>query len=1617
MSQKQRSNDNKSAAAKPAGQNQSQAQGQQQLPKPAAGVPRFLILDDHIKFHEWLEVCRRRICVDDKAWWSCLFEAERVVPSLEQEHKEVEIFFAKVSTYADDSDTEEEVSDADLSASEDVPDRTKSSKNRQRRAQASLAETEPSKKPAAKQKKPDSDFKRSYDKTFANSLAKMRFEEGMVFRKQKKAIFMDITLAICEKIINRMKAKSDWVRVSKEYDTVELLNLTEQCHGKYASIPDDFYAARFAVTESIYRLKMRQGQEPDSYAKDVRAAYELKARYAYHGELQTPEIELVHSFINGLTNAHQAYKHHFLDYKNEDRPDTLVQVVADLSKYEAIHGGVGGNDSRSWKSPAQLAIHGNESKTEPKTEKQPRPKTDKGSEKGTGKPSKGPKPDDQCRCCKGFGHWKSQCATFLAQQKEKVVEAPSPKPSEDKTQVHHVRFSGTAVHVAEIPTEEQDGEVFLINHTVDKRRPIGNDPPCTVNLDSGAEASIFCNTDLLTDVKEGEKVTIQTIAGEKSINLWGKFGPIDVMVDPEGNINLLSLHDLENHASKIEYSPGDRYVSMLRESGEVWEFPKPDIGPDGRPNKFYTYTPGEVRMYFSTVAQRESRYTKNEIALAKGAREMKMRLGGASDADLIRFIQNGTAVGCPYTPADIRRATTIYGPDVADLKGKTVDHGPRKPLVVEVDNASEQKRQALYVDIFEIEKQAFILAIMKPLYYRFCAILDNRSTETVKTGLDAILDMIRAKGFVVYRVEIDPERGLIAVKDKLGVPVEVTGAGSHVAIAERSGRVVKDRCRLIIWALPYIMPGRFVRYLVMFVVTRLNLIPRPADGSNLCPRERFTGKKLVYKNDLELGFGDYVEVFYKSDNTMQKRTVSAISMCPVGNDEGSWYFYDLVECTVFQRSQWKSLPIPNTVIEMLNKLAHYDQTMLAKRDYVPMSRVTATVGDIPVERMIVNPRLDIPRYGPDGERLELTIRPRQNAKRKVAPRVVEPNNEPAVQPGPEELAPADGLVEVQVATDDQIGGGDAVLNEGELITTDLFEETEDDEEEVAAGLQFEDGMRRSMRLKEKRDAAELRIDRLSVKESIDKFGDAAHEALIKEFTQMKEMEVFEPIKFENLDADQRKRIIHSSAFLKEKTDENGNVTSVKARWVGSGNEMNRELYGDGSSPTVSTEGVFMQFALSAGSNQKWLTVDIGSAYLHSEMTEFVAVYIAAGLAKYVVAVMPDAGRFVDNKGRLLVRLKKALYGCVQSSRLWFEHMRGVLLSFGFASNEYDPCIFHKGVVGEQCTICLHVDDLFIAADRQEHLDQLIKHLKASFREVKVKDGGVNSYLGMRLRDTDEALEVDMIPYIEECLEWARVEGNAVTPATAELFNVDDGDPVLGKDKQEDFHTGVAKMLYLAKRCRPDILPAVSHLTSRVGKANEKDSSKLQRVFRFLRFTKDRVMRFGKNHPNPKLFGYVDAGFGIHAEGQSRSGLVVTLNGTPVIWKTSKQSLVTKSSTEAELVSLSDGLTDIIWARQLLMSQGYPAMTVEIGEDNQSVLAMLERRKFVGNARTKHINVRFFFAVDRISMKEVSMVYVPTAEMLADFMTKPLAGKQFLYLQDRLLGLTELSTESTYVTVG
>ncbi len=111
----------------------------------------------------------------------------------------------------------------------------------------------------------------------------------------------------------------------------------------------------------------------------------------------------------------------------------------------------------------------------------------------------------------------------------------------------------------------------------------------------------------------------------------------------------------------------------------------------------------------------------------------------------------------------------------------------------------------------------------------------------------------------------------------------------------------------------------------------------------------------------------------------------------------------------------------------------------------------------------------------------------------------------------------------------------------------------------------------------------------------------------------------------------------------------------------------------------------------------------------------------------------------------------------------------------------------------------------------------------------------------------------------------------------------------------------------------------------------------------------------------------------------------------------------KCSTEGELVGVDDIMPIIIWTRQFLLEQGYGIVENLLLQDNKSSILLERNGKGSSGKRTRHINIRYFFITDRVNMKEVSIEWCPTKDMVADFMTKPLQGSHFKRLRDIIMG--------------
>jgi len=186
-------------------------------------------------------------------------------------------------------------------------------------------------------------------------------------------------------------------------------------------------------------------------------------------------------------------------------------------------------------------------------------------------------------------------------------------------------------------------------------------------------------------------------------------------------------------------------------------------------------------------------------------------------------------------------------------------------------------------------------------------------------------------------------------------------------------------------------------------------------------------------------------------------------------------------------------------------------------------------------------------------------------------------------------------------------------------------------------------------------------------------------------------------------------------------------------------------------------------------NRHLLILDVGGAYLNAKINNAAYMFLAPDLVNILLNICPHFVKFRDHKGRMLVQIDKAMYGLVQSARLWYNTITGVLERDGVAPNPMDPCVWNKKVNENQTTLVIYVDDLAISSKSKEDVHAVVRLIQNEFVDVKVKVTYEMSYLGMNLKLTKEGIEVDMINYIEEILEEYDGVHEYTHPADDHLF--------------------------------------------------------------------------------------------------------------------------------------------------------------------------------------------------------------------------------------------------------
>ncbi|KAJ9513300.1 hypothetical protein QJQ45_001343 [Haematococcus lacustris] len=165
------------------------------------------------------------------------------------------------------------------------------------------------------------------------------------------------------------------------------------------------------------------------------------------------------------------------------------------------------------------------------------------------------------------------------------------------------------------------------------------------------------------------------------------------------------------------------------------------------------------------------------------------------------------------------------------------------------------------------------------------------------------------------------------------------------------------------------------------------------------------------------------------------------------------------------------------------------------------------------------------------------------------------------------------------------------------------------------------------------------------------------------------------------------------------------------------------------------------------------------------------------------------------------------------------------------------------------------------------------------------------------------------------------------------------------------------------------------------------------VLRYLRRTAAEGLVY-RGSSREGILGYCDSDFASdRVSYRSTTGYVFVLSAAAVSWRSKLQTTVAASTTEAEYQAAADATKEALFLRKLLHElQDGGGGPVPIRCDSQGAVALLKNP--VESQRSKHIAVMHHMARERVWRGEVLFTYCPTADMVADALTKALPGQKF-----------------------
>ena len=374
-------------------------------------------------------------------------------------------------------------------------------------------------------------------------------------------------------------------------------------------------------------------------------------------------------------------------------------------------------------------------------------------------------------------------------------------------------------------------------------------------------------------------------------------------------------------------------------------------------------------------------------------------------------------------------------------------------------------------------------------------------------------------------------------------------------------------------------------------------------------------------------------------------------------------------------------------------------------------------------------------------------------------------------------------------------------------------------------------------------------------------------------------------------------------------------------------------------------------------------------------------------------------QIADKHGYVYTRIDKVMYGLKQAGKIAYDNLVAHLKKFGYA-----PCRITKGLWKHKTnatTFVLVVDDFGIKYTNEQDLNHLIHALKQRYTISLNKDA--TNFVGMHLHwdYNKRTVNISMPTYIPELLK--NIQHIPCIPEHApHKYNVpiygqkiqyateDNNLPQLEEEDKTRIQQIIGSLLYYGRAVDPTILVALSTLASQQNAPTKETADAITKLLNYVATHPNATIQYKKS--DMILCTHSDASYLSEPKAKSRaaghfflSSNKNTQNNGPIHTVCNIIKNVMSSTPEAEIAAAFLTAKDAIPIRNTLEEMGHPQPPTPIHTDNSTAHGFLNET--IKQKRTKAIDMRFWWLIDRVKQKHFTIYWSPGDTNLADYFSK------------------------------